>query len=118
MITMKISNIEYDTDGEEVDLPTNLNIEVPEGLNAEETDEYISDEISNITGFCHTGFTTEKDLENAYMEKGGNECPHCGGTDISSCGFESDDTYAWREVECENCGKEWKELFSMTGIEL
>ena len=77
-----------------------------------------ADEISNITGFCHTGFTTEKDLENAYMDNGGNECPHCGGTDISSCGFESDDTYAWREVECENCGKEWKELFSMTGIEL
>jgi transcription elongation factor Elf1 len=56
--------------------------------------------------------------EQKYMDNGGNECPHCGGTDISGCGFESDGTHAWREVECENCGKEWKELFSMTGVEL
>jgi uncharacterized protein YdeI (YjbR/CyaY-like superfamily) len=55
----KVYNIDYDTDGEAVELPTELEIEVPDDLtNKEDIDEYISDEISNITGFCHRGFLT------------------------------------------------------------
>jgi hypothetical protein len=55
----KVINIEFDTDGEDVDLPKELIIEVPDDLEDEqEIDDFISDEISNETGFCHKGFQT------------------------------------------------------------
>jgi hypothetical protein len=52
-----VYNIEYDTDGEAVELPTELEIEVPDDLTAQEDiEDYLSDEISNVTGYCHKGF--------------------------------------------------------------
>jgi len=54
-----VSGIEYDTDGEDIDLPNELKINVPNELtDGDEINEFISDEISNVTGFCHKGFTT------------------------------------------------------------
>jgi hypothetical protein len=50
---------EYDTDGEKIDLPESLEIEVSDELDNEDKLEFISDEISNRTGFCHFGFTTD-----------------------------------------------------------
>ena len=52
-----VSNVQFDTDGEEVDLPVEFEIEIPSDIVEEqEIDDYVSDEISNITGFCHFGF--------------------------------------------------------------
>jgi hypothetical protein len=58
-----VSSIKYDMDGEDIDIPGILEIDVPDDL----TDpydmlEFISDEISNITGFCHTGFYTDPEI--------------------------------------------------------
>ncbi len=62
-----VTNIEYDTDGEDIDLPHTLEIEIPNedfvNYTPEEVCEFISDEISNITGFCHNGFTTTPEIE-------------------------------------------------------
>lgn len=53
-----VNGISYDTDGENVDLPKSLEIELPSTIiNEEEIESKLSDEISNITGFCHFGFT-------------------------------------------------------------
>ena len=60
----EVFDIKYDTDGEEVDLPKLLNIEVPEDLDEEEVDEYVSDKISELTGFCHKGFSMRKISKN------------------------------------------------------
>jgi len=55
-----VRDIEYDTDGEEIDdLPETLTITVPEEIEADNVEQYLSDEISNQTGFCHYGFTIE-----------------------------------------------------------
>ena len=44
-----------------INLPKELEIEVPTEFETEdEIIDYISDEISNITGFCHMGFSTTK----------------------------------------------------------
>ena len=52
-----VSNVQFDTDEEEVDLPVEFEIEIPSDIVEEqEIDDYVSDEISNITGFCHFGF--------------------------------------------------------------
>ena len=50
---MKAINILWDTDGEEVNLPNE--IEIPDWVDKEDEDE-ISDYLSDTTGFCHFGF--------------------------------------------------------------
>lgn len=57
---VKVKNIQYDTDDIEVELPSELLIEVPsEYTDLEDIEDFISDEISNITGYCHFGFDVE-----------------------------------------------------------
>jgi hypothetical protein len=51
-----VTDIKYDTDNVKVDLPKTLNIYVPSIFDEDEVEEFLSDEISNITGFCHDGF--------------------------------------------------------------
>lgn len=48
---MKAINILWDTDGEKIELPTE--IDIPEGIT---DDEEIGNYISDKTGFCHYGF--------------------------------------------------------------
>lgn len=59
-----VTDIEWDTDGEDVDLPSQLTIEIPDNDDDiwEEWDieDYIGDEITDITGYCHFGFTSIK----------------------------------------------------------
>ena len=59
MALYKVFDIEFDTDGEDVELPNFLEIQVSDDLsNQDEIEEFISEEISNQTGFCHLGFST------------------------------------------------------------
>lgn len=51
---MKATNIIWDTDGEDVILPTE--IEIPNGMFFEDD---VSDYITDVTGFCHMGFSIE-----------------------------------------------------------
>jgi hypothetical protein len=54
----KVVDIEYDTDGEIVDLPKTFTFLIPTNLSGEDKLEMISDLISEETGFCHLGFNT------------------------------------------------------------
>ncbi len=60
-----VTDIEWDTDGEEVDLPEELTITIPEDeeLEEDEVEGYISDKISDETGFCHFGFNFTEQVE-------------------------------------------------------
>lgn len=59
-----ITDISWDTDGEDVDLPEEMEIDVPDDLNSyEEIEEYISDKLSEETGFCHLGFSTTPEIK-------------------------------------------------------
>lgn len=53
---MKAINIKWDTDGEDVLLPAE--IEIPEGM---EDEDEISDFLSDETGFCHMGFDLDEE---------------------------------------------------------
>ena len=69
MKTVKVTNIKYDTDGEDVDLPKEIEIEIPSDVEGEEEiEEYVSNEISNKTGFCHKGFDSEVLRDNFKKE--------------------------------------------------
>ena len=50
---MKAINILWDTDGEDIKLPNE--IEIPDWIDKEDDDE-ISDYLSDVTGFCHFGY--------------------------------------------------------------
>ena len=67
---VKIFNINYDTDGEELDLPKNILVWVREDLLEEVLDgDELGDLISDETGFCHFGYNTEKtDLEETFED--------------------------------------------------
>lgn len=62
-----VTNITWDTQDETIeiiDLPNEIELTIPENLNTyEEIDEYISDEISNQTGWCHLGYSTTPEIE-------------------------------------------------------
>jgi len=59
-----VTNIKYDTDGEKVKLPKKLNINVPDDItDHQEINEYISEEISNVTGYCHEGYCVTPELK-------------------------------------------------------
>lgn len=57
---MRAVNIEWDVDDERdlEYLPTEITI--PPELEDEEDDDRISDYLSDVTGFCHKGFSLEK----------------------------------------------------------
>jgi len=62
--TYIVTNIKYDTDGAKVKLPKTLTITVPEDISdPDEVVEYISDEISNETGYCHMGFSITPEIQ-------------------------------------------------------
>lgn len=56
-----VTDIKYDTDGEDIDLPETLTVDIPNEdfvkYTPEEIEEYISNDISDQTGFCHKGFS-------------------------------------------------------------
>lgn len=60
-----VTDIKYDTDGAKIKLPKTMTIILPDNVNDsyEEIENYISDEISNRTGFCHYGFSTTPEIK-------------------------------------------------------
>lgn len=59
MSKVKVSGIRWEADDMEdvADVPTELVIEVPEDfLNEDDIENYIEDEISNVSGFTHNGW--------------------------------------------------------------
>ena len=54
MRKIKVFEISYDTDGEDVDLPETLEIEVSD--DEEDVEGFLSEKICDITGYLHLGF--------------------------------------------------------------
>lgn len=55
-----LTDIEYDTDGRKVKLPKEIVVDIPDDVEDDEIQEYLSDEISNRTGYLHKGFSSSK----------------------------------------------------------
>lgn len=62
-----VTGIEWVLDGENVNLPTEMMVQVPEDEN--DPGEYISNKLSEETGFLHAGFVMEKNFEVGCMPK-------------------------------------------------
>jgi len=61
------------------------------------------------------------DLTKRYIEKvrkDGNHCPECHNSDISGGSVEVQANTAFQEVACNNCGAEWNDLYTLSGVEI
>jgi len=57
---------------------------------------------------------TEKMKKN-YL-KNPHKCPKCGKTDIDARGFDFEDEQVWSEVICNDCGFEWRDIYTLSDI--
>ena len=60
-----VTDIKYDTDGQKVKLPKKMEIVVPDEEHTcyEDIEYFISEEITNRTGYCHEGFATTPEIK-------------------------------------------------------
>lgn len=47
-----------------------------------------------------------------------SSCPRCHSSNISGMRPEIDDSTAFQVVECHSCGLEWKDVYSLVGIDI
>lgn len=52
-------NIQWDTDGEDIDLPKEMIVDVDEDHFNDDPDEAVGDAVSDESGFCHNGLSYE-----------------------------------------------------------
>lgn len=52
-----VNSIEWDIDNDDVDLPEELTVNVPDEISEQNIIEYIGNKITEITDFCHLGFS-------------------------------------------------------------
>lgn len=45
-------------------------------------------------------------------------CPRCESSAIHSGPIEANGKTAWAEVACEWCGERWKDIFTLTDVEM
>lgn len=55
-----------------------------------------------------------KVVDEEYIRNEGSRCPFCNSTNILSVGYGG--TGNDSEVECHDCGHEWLECYTITGI--
>ncbi len=56
--------------------------------------------------------------EKEYIKEGGNVCPVCESKDIEAAKVKADSATAWAGIQCQDCGIEWREFYSLTGFEI
>ena len=59
------------------------------------------------------GLTAEQRKQ--YLDSPGH-CPFCNGTDISADRLDCDGNSISQEVECENCGKHWRDCYRLDNV--
>jgi len=53
-----------------------------------------------------------------YVAKGGGKCPNCGSNEVQAIGpVQADYTNCWGAVRCDDCGKEWRDVYTLIGYE-
>ncbi len=53
-----------------------------------------------------------------YIKNGGDRCPHCGSTSIEGGHFEVNHAGAWQEIGCNECDREWMDIYTLTSVSL
>ncbi len=59
----------------------------------------------------------DKKRKKEYLKKKGVRCPYCWGDDIAGGRLVVSDGQAYQEVSCLNCHNEWRDIYTLTGVE-
>lgn len=51
-----------------------------------------------------------------YIERGGNSCFKCSSDNIEGGSFTTDSGKAMQSVWCTECGHQWEDTYTLTGI--
>lgn len=65
---------------------------------------------------CLLDAQTIEEKVGSYVGSGGVVCLYCGSTQIESEQVDADGGSGTANVRCGNCGKEWKDIWSLTGV--
>jgi len=60
----------------------------------------------------------DNSLESQYIRSKGVKCPHCGSNNIHDGDIEHDGDSCTLGMHCDDCGGEWEEIYTLTGMEL
>lgn len=53
-----------------------------------------------------------------YVDSRGSYCPYCKSKNIEGTGNRDyDDNWASNHIVCKDCGKEWDDIYTLTGID-
>jgi len=61
--------------------------------------------------------TMTEEQKKEYLQGGGNHCPYCKSDNLSTGEKNFDDRYATVNVVCDDCAKEWTDIYTMTDVE-
>ena len=56
--------------------------------------------------------------ETEYLAAEGSFCPYCKSPDITGVGtFEADSNWVSLTIECEDCQKQWDDIYTLSNVE-
>ena len=58
-----------------------------------------------------------KEQVDKYLKNGGIRCPKCGSDELQCSSMNYDAGVAWQDVTCEGCELEFRDLYTLTGVE-
>jgi C4-type Zn-finger protein len=53
----------------------------------------------------------------AYLQSEGSICPYCSSKNITGHQFGYEGMNIWQSVICEECGKEWTDVYKLVDVE-
>ena len=56
-------------------------------------------------------------MKKKYIANGGSKCPYCQSRNMSGAKLNTGSTNYWQLITCEECGKEWTDMYTLVDIE-
>jgi hypothetical protein len=62
--------------------------------------------------------TLTSEMVRRYIDCQGAHCPYCQSSEIEAGKVEADGASAWSQVTCNECGKEWQDVFFLGAVDV
>jgi len=75
------------------------------------------DKVPNICG-CEEATKLTKAMKKEYIASDQSICPYCKSDDIEGGFVEIDTSGAWQPVSCNECMREWNDIYKLVDMEV